>query len=398
MKRSDVLIVGGGIVGLATAYQISRRYPRLRVLAVEKEQRLAQHQSGRNSGVLHSGIYYKPGSLKALTCRRGKLLMQTFCEQEGVPLEICGKVIVATSEGELSTLRMLMERGHANGVQCELIGADRLREVEPHAAGLQAIHVHETGVVDFPLVCERLAEKVCEAGGEVVTSARVLAVRETSEGVEVSTTAGDFSARYLVNCAGLYSDRVARLSGLHPPVRIVPFRGEYYQLREEAKHLCRHLIYPVPNPRFPFLGVHFTRTVSGEVECGPNAVLAFAREGYRKTDIHWGELWATLSYWGFWRLARQYWRVGLGELWRSLSKRAFVRSLQRLVPEVMEEHLLPAPAGVRAQAVTPDGRMVDDFLWLDTPRAVHVLNAPSPAATASLAIGEQIVQRLSERF
>ncbi|MDW8105449.1 MAG: L-2-hydroxyglutarate oxidase [Armatimonadota bacterium] len=398
MKRSDVLIVGGGIVGLATAYQISRRHPRLRVLVVEKEQRLAQHQSGRNSGVLHSGIYYKPGSLKALTCRRGKLLMQTFCEQEGVPFEICGKVIVATDESELPTLQMLWERGRANGVQCELIGADRLREVEPHAAGLQAIHVHETGVVDFPLVCERLAEKVCEVGGEVVTSARVLAVRETSEGVEVSTTAGDFSARYLVNCAGLYSDRVARLSGLHPPVRIVPFRGEYYQLREEAKHLCRHLIYPVPNPQFPFLGVHFTRTVSGEVECGPNAVLAFAREGYRKTDIHWGDLWATLSYWGFWRLARQYWRVGLGELWRSLSKRAFVRSLQRLVPEVMEEHLLPAPAGVRAQAVTPDGRMVDDFLWLDTPRAVHVLNAPSPAATASLAIGEQIVQRLSERL
>jgi len=398
MKWSDVLIVGGGIVGLATAYQLTRNYPHLRVQVLEKEQQLAQHQSGRNSGVLHSGIYYKPGSLKALTCRQGKLLMQAFCEHEEIPFEICGKVIVATGQRELPTLQILAERGQANGVRCEVIPVERLREIEPHAAGLQAIYVPEAGIVDFRRVCERLAERVREAGGEVITGAKVFAMREVSDGVEVHTTQGDFAAHYFVNCAGLYSDEIARLSGLSTPARIVPFRGEYYLLSEEARGLCRNLIYPVPDPQFPFLGVHFTRTISGEVECGPNAVLAFAREGYRKTDIRWRELWTTLCYPGFLRLARRYWRTGLGEMWRSLSKRAFVRSLQRLVPEVKAEHLRPAPAGVRAQAVAPDGKMLDDFVWVDTPRAVHVLNAPSPAATASLAIGEQIVQRLAERF
>lgn len=398
MKWSDVLVVGGGIVGLATAYQLTRNYPHLRVRVLEKEQRLAQHQSGRNSGVLHSGIYYKPGSLKALSCRRGKSLMQAFCEREQIPFEICGKVIVATEERELPTLQMLVERGRANGVRCEVITGERLRELEPHAAGLQAIHVPEAGIIDFRRVCERLAERVCEAGGEVVMGARVLAVRETTDVVEASTSQGDFTARYFVNCAGLYSDEIAKLSGVRPPARIVPFRGEYYLLSNEARGLCRNLIYPVPDPQFPFLGVHFTRTVPGEVECGPNAVLAFAREGYRKTDVSLRELWIILTYPGFWRLARRYWRTGLGEMWRSLSKRAFVRSLQRLVPDVREEHLYPAPAGVRAQAVAPDGKMLDDFVWIDTPRAVHVLNAPSPAATASLAIGEQIVQRLAERF
>lgn len=398
MRQSDVLVVGGGVVGLATAYQLVQCYPHLRVQVVEKEERLAQHQSGRNSGVIHSGIYYQPGSLKALTCRRGKSLLQTFCEREEVPFEICGKVIVATEEGELPTLQMLMERGRANGVRCELIGAEHLRQLEPHAAGLQAIYVPESGIVDFGCVAQRLAERVREAGGDVWTGTKVLSVRERSDGVAVSTTQGDVSVRYLVNCAGLYSDEVARISGLRPPARIIPFRGEYYLLTEAARTLCRNLIYPAPDPRFPFLGVHFTRTVSGEVECGPNAVLAFAREGYHKADVCWRELWATLSYSGFWRLARRYWRTGAREMWRSLSKRAFVRSLQRLVPEVRAEHLRPAPAGVRAQAVAPDGKMLDDFVWVDTPRAVHVLNAPSPAATASLAIGEHIVQRLAERF
>lgn len=398
MKRSDVLVVGGGIVGLATAYHLTQRHPNLRVWVAEKEERLAKHQSGRNSGVLHSGIYYKPGSLKALTCRRGKQLMQAFCEREGVPFEICGKVIVATQESELPTLQMLMERGRANGVRCELIGAERLRRLEPHATGLQAIHVPEAGIVEFRRVVEKLAEKVCDAGGEVWLGTKVLAVRENSNEVAVSTTQGDIIARYLVNCAGLYSDEIAKLSGAQPPARIIPFRGEYYLLSEEARTLCRNLIYPVPDPRFPFLGVHFTRTLSGEVECGPNAVLAFAREGYRKNNVRWRELWATLSYPGFWRLARRYWRTGWSEMWRSLSKRLFVRSLQRLVPEVRVEHLRPAIAGVRAQAVTPDGRMLEDFVWVGSPRAVHVLNAPSPAATASLAIGEHIVQRLAERF
>ncbi|GIV17128.1 MAG: hydroxyglutarate oxidase [Armatimonadota bacterium] len=398
MKWSDVLIVGGGIVGLATAYQLTRNYPRLRVRVLEKEQRLAQHQSGRNSGVLHSGIYYKPGSLKALTCRRGKSLMQAFCEREQIPFEICGKVIVATEQRELPTLQMLAERGRENGVQCEIISVERLHEIEPHAAGIQAIYVPEAGIVDFRQVCERLAERVREAGGEVVMGAKVFAMREVSDGVEVRTTQGDFAAHYFVNCAGLYSDEIAKLGGVRLPARIVPFRGEYYLLSKEARGLCRNLIYPVPDPQFPFLGVHFTRTISGEVECGPNAVLAFAREGYHKTDIHWRELWTTLAYPGFWRLARRYWRTGFGEMWRSVNKRAFVRSLQRLVPDVREEYLHPAQAGVRAQAVAPDGKMLDDFVWVDTPRAVHVLNAPSPAATASLAIGEQIVHRLAERF
>ena len=398
MKSSDVLVVGGGIVGLATAFQLSLRYPEKYVIVLEKELRLAMHQSGRNSGVLHSGIYYKPGSVKAQTCRRGKALMQAFCERESIPYEICGKVIVATHEREIPTLHMLLERGQANGVQCEIISAERLRELEPHAAGIRAIYVPEAGIVDFRAVCERLAQRIREGHGEVLTGVRVLNIREASAEVIVHTTHGAFTARYLVNCAGLYSDYLARASGVVPPARIVPFRGEYFLLTEEARFLCRNLIYPAPDPRFPFLGVHFTRTITGEVECGPNAVLAFAREGYRKTNINLRELWQTLTYPGFLRLAWRYWRTGLGEMWRSLNKRAFVRALQRLVPEVRAEHLQPAPAGVRAQAVDRFGRLVDDFLWVDTARVVHVVNAPSPAATASLAIAERIVDKLAERF
>ncbi len=398
MKSSDVLVVGGGIVGLATAFQLSLRYPEKHVIVLEKELRLAVHQSGRNSGVLHSGIYYKPGSVKAQTCRRGKALMQAFCERESIPYEICGKVIVATREREIPTLHMLLERGQANGVQCEIISAERLRELEPHAAGIQAIYVPEAGIVDFRAVCERLAQRIREGHGEVLTGVRVLNIREASAEVIVHTTQGDFTARYMVNCAGLYSDDLARTSDVVPPARIVPFRGEYFLLTEEARSLCRNLIYPVPDPRFPFLGVHFTRTITGEVECGPNAVLAFAREGYRKTNINLRELWQTLTYPGFLRLAWRYWRTGLGEMWRSLNKRGFVRALQRLVPEVRAEHLNPAPAGVRAQAVDRFGRLVDDFLWVDTARMVHVVNAPSPAATASLAIAERIVDKLAERF
>jgi L-2-hydroxyglutarate oxidase len=398
MRSSDVLVVGGGIVGLATAYQLSLRYPQRHVVVLEKEPCLAMHQSGRNSGVLHSGIYYKPGSVKAQTCRRGKALMQAFCERESIPYEICGKVIVATHEREIPTLHTLWERGQANGVQCEIISVERLRELEPYAAGISAIYVPEAGIVDFRAVCERLAQRIREGNGEVLTLVRVLGIRETSAEVVVHTTHGEFAARYLVNCAGLYSDYLARTSGLTPPARIVPFRGEYFLLKEEARSLCRSLIYPVPDPRFPFLGVHFTRTITGEVECGPNAVLAFAREGYRKTSIHLRELWQTLTYPGFLRLAWRYWRTGLGEMWRSVNKRAFVHALQRLVPEVRAEHLCPAPAGVRAQAVDRFGRLVDDFLWVDTARMVHVVNAPSPAATASLAIAERIVDKLAERF
>lgn len=396
--QSDVLVIGAGIVGLATAYQLTQQYPHLRVIVVEKEAYLCQHQSGRNSGVLHSGIYYRPGSVKAQTCREGKGLMQAFCEREGVPFEICSKVIVATDEHELPTLQMLYERGQANSVQCQIIDSKRLNELEPHASGIAAIHVPETGIVAFERVCERLAHHIAEANGTILTGAKVISVRENTDEVVVQTTRGDLTARYAVNCAGLYSDHIVRLSGHVPPARIVPFRGEYYLLSPEARHLCRNLIYPVPDPRFPFLGVHFTRTVTGDVECGPNAVLAFAREGYHWSRFHLRELWETLCYPGFRRLMRRHWRTGMGEMWRSFSKKAFARALQRLVPDVRAEHLQPAPAGVRAQAVAPDGSLLDDFVWMDTPRMVHVVNAPSPAATASLAIGKRIVERLAQRF
>lgn len=396
--QSDVLVIGAGIVGLATAYQLVQQYPHLRVVVVEKEAQVCQHQSGRNSGVLHSGIYYRPGSVKALTCREGKLLMQTFCERESVPHEICGKVIIATSEHEIPTLQMLYERGKANGVQCERIDSNRLRELEPYASGIEAIHVPEAGIVSFERVCERLAHHIEASNGTTLTHAKVVGIRENNMEVAVQTTQGELTARYVVNCAGLYSDRIVRLSGHIPPARIVPFRGEYYLLSPEARHLCRNLIYPVPDPRFPFLGVHFTRTVHGEVECGPNAVLAFAREGYHRLQINLPDLWETLRYSGFRRLIRKHWRTGLGELWRSFGRKAFARAPQRLVPEVRAEYLQPAPAGVRAQAVDPDGNLLDDFVWIDTPRMVHVVNAPSPAATASLAIGKRIVERLAQRF
>ena len=363
-------------------------------MVLEKEDGLARHQSGRNSGVLHSGIYYRPGSLKARNCREGRKAMEEFCRAEGVPLEICGKVIVATDESELGALEQIRERGRANDVRCEIVSPERLRELEPHAAGIRALHVPEAGIVDFPRVCERLATRIREAGGEVRTSARVTAIREDGEGVVLESTAGQVRAARAVNCAGLHSDRVVRMSGARPEARIVPFRGEYYRLRESARHLCRNLIYPVPDPRFPFLGVHFTRTIGGAVECGPNAVLAFAREGYRRTRIDPRDLAESLLYPGFLRLLARHWRSALGELRRSFSKGAFVEALQRLVPEVRAEDLEPAPAGVRAQAVRPDGSLVDDFLIVEHGRIVHVCNAPSPAATASLHIGRLVAERL----
>jgi (S)-2-hydroxyglutarate dehydrogenase len=395
MATSDLVIVGGGIVGLATAYQYQRRFPGRSCRIVEKEEQIAAHQTGHNSGVLHSGIYYKPGSLKAKNCREGKLAMQEFCTAEGVPFEICGKVIVATEPEELPRLENIYERGQANGVQCELIDRERLLELEPHAAGLKAIHVPEAGIVNYRAVSERLAERVRQAGGEITLGARVTGFRSSPEETIVLTTAGEFPAHQVVNCAGLYSDRVAKLSGEDPPVKIVPFRGEYFELRPEAVPLVCNLIYPVPDPAFPFLGVHFTRSIEGGVECGPNAVLAMAREGYTKTTINVRDLAESLSYPGFLRLAAKYWRMGAAEMWRSLSKRAFVRALQRLVPEIRADHLIPAPAGVRAQALARDGSMVDDFLIERHGRVVNVLNAPSPAATSSLKIGESIVAQLA---
>ncbi len=398
MPLNDLVIIGGGIVGLATAYRFLERFPGKTVTLLEKESRLAQHQTGHNSGVLHSGIYYRPGSLKAENCRTGKLAMEEFCRREEIPFETCGKVIVAVDEAELPALERIHERGIANGVACERISIERLRELEPHAAGVMALHVPETGIVDFLRVSERMAERIRNAGGTIVTGTRADAFRFGGDDVTVETTAGPFSARQVVNCAGLESDRVARLAGLRPRMRIVPFRGEYYALRPEAHHLVRNLIYPVPDPNFPFLGVHFTRMIDGSVECGPNAVLAFAREGYRKTTVNVRDLAGTLTYSGFLRLAARYWRMGAGEMWRSVSKRAFVTALQRLVPAIESGHLEPAPAGVRAQAVAPDGTTIDDFVIDQSDRVVNVGNAPSPAATASLNIGRTIVDCIAERF
>jgi L-2-hydroxyglutarate oxidase len=398
MQQSDLIIIGGGIVGLATAYRFLERFPGKRVIVLEKESTIARHQTGRNAGVLHSGIYYRPGSLKALNCRAGKLAMEDFCRRESIPFKICGKVIVAVEESELPRMEKILENGKANGVVCERIDATRLRELEPYAAGIAAIHIPESGIIDFAQVARRLAELIQAQGSSVVTSARVMGIRRDTNRAIVETTAGDFAAEQIVNCGGLHSDRLTRLSGTEPCSMIVPFRGEFYEVRPEAHHLVRMLIYPVPDPRYPFLGVHFTRRLDGRVECGPNAVLAFAREGYRNTKVNWRDLAETLRYRGFWRLAAKYWRVGADEMWRSFSKRAFVRAAQRLVPEIKPEHFVWAPAGVRAQAVAPDGSMVDDFIINETDRVVNVENAPSPAATASLNIGRLVVERLAPRF
>lgn len=399
MKQADVAVIGGGIVGLATAYQITRQYPGRRVVVLEKEADLAHHQTGHNSGVLHTGIYYKPGSLKAINCRAGKKAMEEFCAAEEIPYEICGKVIVAVDDTELPALERIYERGQANGVNCTKIDKDRLAELEPHAAGIGAIHVPEAGIVAYREVCRRLAVRVRERDGEVLMSTKVTGMtKKNGEGVIVTSTAGEIKARQVVNCAGLQCDRVTAMSGEKPGAKIVPFRGEYFELKPEAHHLCKNLIYPVPDPNFPFLGVHFTRMIDGSVECGPNAVLAFAREGYKKTDLNIADLAESLTYPGFLRMAAKYWRMGLGEMWRSVSKAAFVKSLQRLLPEIRAEHLEPAPAGVRAQAVTPEGGLVDDFLIQETDRVINVGNAPSPAATASLNIGKLIAERLGPRL
>jgi L-2-hydroxyglutarate oxidase len=398
MQQAAVTIIGGGILGLTTAYHLTQRFPERPVILLEKEASLAQHQTGHNSGVLHSGIYYKPGSLKAINCREGKQAMEAFCAAEGIDYEICGKVIVATSAAELPALERIYERGQANGVRCAMIEKEHLHELEPAAAGIKAIHVPESGIVNYRQVCQRLAARIEERGGRIITNAQVTAIHHQAGEVAVESSAGEVTAQYVVNCAGLHSDRVTAMSGQKPEVKIVPFRGEYYTVKPHAQHLCRNLIYPVPDPNFPFLGVHFTRMIDGGVECGPNAVLAFAREGYTKADINVMDLLDTLTYTGFLKLAAKYWQTGLGEMWRSFSKAAIVRALQLLVPAVQEDDLEPAPAGIRAQAIAPDGSMVDDFLIQETDRMVNVCNAPSPAATASLNIGRLIVDKLATRF
>jgi (S)-2-hydroxyglutarate dehydrogenase len=393
-SHSDILIIGGGIVGLATAYRLSQKQPGRSITLVDKEDRLAAHQTGHNSGVLHTGIYYQPGSLKAKNCLQGRLAMIDFCQQHEVPFEICGKVIVAVNENELPALERIYQRGQQNGVQCEKIDVDRLREIEPHTAGIAAIHVPEAGIVDYRQVCQTLGDLLRNAGHQIVLSCKVLAMRATPDGAEVHTSCGDFTTGTVINCAGLYSDKLTRKAGVDPEAKIVPFRGEYFELSPEAHHLCRNLIYPVPDPAFPFLGVHFTRMIDGSVECGPNAVLAFRREGYTRTSVHLGELFESLTYPGFVRMASKFWRTGCGEMHRSFSKRAFTKALQRLVPKIRAEHMKPAPAGVRAQALRRTGELVDDFLILENDWGIHVCNAPSPAATSSLNIGDMIAARV----
>jgi L-2-hydroxyglutarate oxidase LhgO len=395
----DIAIVGGGIVGLATTLSLSHRYPDLRLVILEKEPEPGRHQTSHNSGVIHSGIYYRPGSQKALLCVEGARLMRDFCAGHGVRVRECGKVIVATDPSELPGLDDLYERGVANGVPgLARIGPEQLREIEPHAAGLAALHSPHTAIVDFGEVARAMAGEAKGRGVEILTGARVVGITQTSGGLAVRTGLGMISARHLVNCAGLYSDAVARMAGAAPDVRIIPFRGEYYVIRPERRGLVRGLIYPVPDPEFPFLGVHFTNTIHGDVEAGPNAVLAFAREGYTLGRIRLMELSGTLAYAGFWRMAQRYWRTGLYEVWRSLSARAFVAALRRLVPDLRLEDVVHGGAGVRAQAVTAEGTLVDDFRIVEGPRAIHVLNAPSPAATASLAIGQYIAGLAGRAF
>jgi L-2-hydroxyglutarate oxidase LhgO len=391
VNSKKVAIIGGGIVGLATAYRLSERFPGAQICVLEKEDAVGRHQTGHNSGVLHSGLYYKPGSLRARLAVAGIRQMAEFCRENGIAHEICGKLVVAADDTEVPRLRELEKRGAANGLEgLRWLDGGEMREIEPHVGGVAALRVPQEGIVDYTAVCDRLAAKLLERGARVETGARVIRLRRQGATWIAETTAGEFEADFLINCAGLHCDRVAQLAGERRDVRIVPFRGEYYKLRAERQHLVRHLIYPVPDPRFPFLGVHFTRLIHGGVEAGPNAVLAFAREGYRKTDFNARDLADTLTYAGFWRFLRRYPSMCWYELRRSFSRRLFCRSLQRLVPDIQPGDLDTGGSGVRAQAIAPEGELVQDFRLIVRPNALHVLNAPSPAATASLAIGTEI--------
>jgi len=389
----DVLIVGGGIVGLATAFRLLQSRPATRLVLVEKEPAAARHQTGNNSGVIHSGLYYKPGSLKAANCRTGYQQLLDFCRSEGIPHELCGKIVVATEASELPRLAELQRRGEANGLAgLRNLSSSEIRELEPHCTGIQGLWVPQTGIVDYTAVAEKYAEKIRTLGGEIVFGQRIEAIRRNDSAIEVSSAHRSWTSRVLVTCAGLHSDRVARLTHPDLPLRITPFRGEYFVLKPSAHHLVRNLIYPVPDPAFPFLGVHFTRMIRGGVECGPNAVFAFGREAYRKTDFNLRDTLETLAWPGFRIVARKYWRTGLGEFRRSWSKSAFVHALQRLIPEMTGADLEPGGAGIRAQACDREGRLLDDFDIRIDGNVIHICNAPSPAATASLAIGATVAQ------
>ncbi|UXP31221.1 L-2-hydroxyglutarate oxidase [Reichenbachiella agarivorans] len=395
----DVIVIGGGIVGLASAWKILEKAPNTSITILEKESGPAQHQTGNNSGVIHSGLYYKPGSLKATNCIKGYHLLLDFCQKEEIKYDLCGKIVVATDESELPYLTTLHERGVQNGLT-DMIWLDQvgLKEYEPHVNGVKGIYVPQTGIIDYKAVCKKLEQKLLSAGAVIHYNHKVVKINNGTDVQTVITNQGEFEGKLIVNCAGLYSDKVAKMTPLKPDLKIVPFRGEYYQLKKESEHLVKNLIYPVPDPNFPFLGVHFTRMINGGVEAGPNAVLAFQREGYKKSDINLAELAETLAWPGFQKVAAKYWRTGFGEMYRSFSKAAFTKALQKLIPEIKESDLEVGGAGVRAQACDRNGGLLDDFHILEDEHFVNVCNAPSPAATSSLAIGDEISKRVLARM
>ena len=395
----DFILVGAGIVGLSTAYKLSLSFPEASILVLEKEDRVAAHQTGRNSGVIHSGIYYKPGSYKARNCKDGRHQLVEFCEKHGVAIDVCGKVIVATEPDELPRLDAIYQRGLENEIEgIEKIGPERLKELEPHVEGLAAIHVPCAGIVDYRGICEKLSELIEAGNGTVAFSQKVEHIEKNADGLVVKTQSDTFHTKYLVNCSGLYSDHVAKAAGVKSPVQIVPFKGEYYELKSDAEYLVKNLVYPLPNPEFPFLGVHFTRMALGGIECGPNAVFVFKREGYGKFAFDLKEGFEALSFPGFWKMASQHWLMGLDEYRRSYSKWAFVKGLRKLIPSVRMKHLQHSPSGIRAMALQPNGEILDDFYYEVANRQIHVLNAPSPAATAGLAIGDEIVKKVKAEF
>lgn len=395
----DFIIVGAGIVGLSTAFKLSEAYPDIDILVLEKEDNVAAHQTGNNSGVIHSGIYYKPNSYRAKNCVEGRHQLVDFCREYEVNHEICGKVIVATEEEQIPRLDDIFETGQINGIEgIRKIDSGELQEIEPYARGVKAIHVPCSGIVDYVGVCEKLRELVEQKGNTVRCGQEVNSINHDGSILSVATGSQSYRSRYLINCAGLYSDHVAESAGLRPEIQIVPFRGEYFELKPEVQHFVKGLIYPMPNPAFPFLGVHFTKMVDGSIECGPNAVFAFKREGYDKLSFDLDETIETLNFPGFWKLAKKHWRMGLDEWYRSFSKKAFVEGLQKLIPSIQADHLKPSPSGVRAMALQPDGEILDDFCYESTENEIHVLNAPSPAATAGLAIGDEIVKRARSNF
>lgn len=396
--KYQVVIVGGGIVGMATALRLKEQKD-LNVLVLEKEDRVAGHQTGHNSGVIHSGLYYKPGSLKALNCIRGYEMLLDFCQKNDVPYELCGKIVVATKKSEIEALETLYQRGVANGLTgMKYLNAEQIKEYEPHCTGVKGIFVPQTGIVDYKVVCEKMEERFVALGGTILKGKKVTAVKPSATGTQIFCGDERFEGELMVNCAGLFCDKIAAMAGQNLDVRIVPFRGEYYALKPEKAALVKNLIYPVPDSNFPFLGVHFTRRISGEIEAGPNAVFAFKREGYKKSDIRLADLWNSISWKGFRKVAFKYWRTGLGEYYRSYSKAAFTRALQQLVPGVNKDDLEPAGSGVRAQACSHDGGLIDDFYIKEDTGCIHVLNAPSPAATSSLSIGQTLSELVLKRI